>query len=1050
MLLEMNKVYMILVLFCQIFMTVNGQNDWENEQVTQINKMAPRATLFYDDASDDVESLNGQWDFAWYADVSEVPDNAIPDKWNTIEVPGAWQMQGYGKPIYTNIVYPFEANPPFIKGENGNPVGIYQREFTINQLIKNKVYTIRFESVSSAFYLWVNDQKVGYSQDSWSPAEFDITSFLKEGENTIRMQVFRWCDGSYLEDQDGWRMSGIFRDVFLVSKPMTHIYDYFVTTPIMENGDAKLELKIAVANERKTDLSEYVISYELIDDANQKVIDSEQAVDSCPANDKWNVKILNIVRHAQLWSHETPNLYKLNLRLKKNNNIVDELTTNIGFRQVDISDKNELLLNGKPLIIKGVNIVEHEPVYGKYIPKTRIEKTVRLLKQNNINTVRTAHYPASPYFYKICNEYGILVIDEANVESHGMRYGSASPAKHPNWEKSHVERMEAMVQRDKNHPCVIMWSFGNEAGNGVNMVAMQKRTKAIDTTRPTHYHSSEKPVSYDTYGGGIWKGGKRHSFGRYQSVEDMIHIGEMKLDKPFLLNEYAHAMGNSVGNLQEYVDVFEKYPGLIGGCIWDWSDQGITKHVDGAYGNQIKDVEAAHEACLQPESDYFWAYGGDFGDTPNDGNFCMNGIMMADLTPTPKTVEVKKAYQNIQFNLVDKQKGMVKVINKYHVTSLSDFSFNWYLLKDGIKTKTGNINVDLSGLESGVFKIPNWGIKMDDHSEYILQLEAKTQKDTKWAKAGHQIAWEEFIVQSSSLELPAVNSSVKVKAQNKEETLTTFVFDGGALIFDKNRGEIIKLICDDQVIIDGGFNMSFARAYVDNDKIKKMRSVWDNIDLHNLQTKVVDLSINKEKKRVVIDVTKKHQSVDRKNGFNTVEKYTIHGNGIIDLEAHVNYIGDKAPFTLPRIGYEVKLYKSMTESRWYGKGPGSSYKDRNTGMQMGVYSANVDEHFVNYARPQENGNKSGVRWVKIYGHQNNELKISGNKSFNFSLRKYTTQQLNEARHPYDLKVNPFTVLNIDFEHGAVGNGSCGPMPMEKYFTVIKGEEYKLRMKLFSN
>jgi len=647
-----NILIILGLLSIQVGYSQSENNDWENQLVTQINKEAPHSTLFYDDASNDVTSLNGIWDFAFFNDVSEVPANAKPTSWDQIQVPGTWQMQGYGKPIYTNITYPFDKNPPFISGENGNSVGIYQTEFTIANLDKETY--LRFESVASAFYLLVNDKMVGYSQDSWSPAEFDISKYLKEGKNTVRMKVFKWCDGSYLEDQDGWRMAGIFRDVFLISKAKVHINDYFVTTPFTEDG-ALLNLKIAIKNSEESN-SGFSIKYALKDTRGKLVVKGEKILSKKLRDNKWDLELSEVIKNPNLWSNEEPNLYTLQIYLKKGTKTIDELTSNIGFKEIRISEKNELLLNGKPIIIKGVNVVEHDPIHGKYIPKQRIEKTLRLLKQYNFNAVRTSHYPASPYFYKLCDEYGMLVIDEANVESHGMRYGAESLAKDPTWEKAHVERMEAMVQRDKNHPSVIMWSFGNEAGNGVNMAAMQKRTKEIDTTRPTHYHSTENPVTYDVYGGGIWKGGKKQQFGRYQSVEDMEHIGKMNLKKPYLLNEYAHAMGNSVGNLQEYVDVFEKYPALIGGCIWDWSDQGITTHVDGSYGNQLKDIEKAHAECLKPESDYFWAYGGDFGDTHNDGNYCMNGVMMADLTPTPKTVEVKKASQNIAFTLIDNNK----------------------------------------------------------------------------------------------------------------------------------------------------------------------------------------------------------------------------------------------------------------------------------------------------------------------------------------------------------------------------------------------------------
>ena len=1035
------KIYMSLILgllvlgvgFCQ-----SVQNDWEDEKITQLNTEYPHASLYYDASSKDVTSLNGVWNFAWYKDVSEVPKNAKPTSWDKIEVPGTWQMQGYGQPIYTNIVYPFEKNPPFISGDNGNSVGIYKKDFFVEK-INDKATYLRFESVSSAFYLWVNDQKVGYSQDSWSPTEFDISKFIKKGKNSLRMQVIRWCDGSYLEDQDGWRMSGIFRDVFLIQKPKVHLRDYFVTTPFTKNG-AIINIGVQLQNEGKQNLKNYKIKLELFSSKGEKIFEEK-------TNAINKLKISKEVINPELWSHEAPNLYKLSISLLKSNKKIDEIHSKIGFREVSISAKNELLLNGKPIIIKGVNVVEHDPIHGKYIPRERIEKTVKLLKQNNFNTVRTAHYPASPYFYKLCDAYGLLVIDEANVESHGMKYGAESLAKDPSWEKAHVERIEAMIERDKNHPCVIMWSFGNEAGNGVNMAAMNKRAKQIDPSRYTHYHAYEAPLSYDIFGGGIWKGGKKHKFGRYHSVEDLEHIGKMKLKKPFLVNEYAHSMGNSIGNLQEYVKVFEKYPSLIGGCIWDWSDQGITRHVDGAYGHEIEDVEKAHQECLQPESDYYWAYGGDFGDTPNDGNFCMNGVMMSDLSSSPKTVEVKKVYQNIKFTRVEGDFSKVKIENKYLTTNLSEYAISWSLLKDGKEIRRGMINAVLKGSDERVFTLSNWKEFEDMKSEYILQFSAKTIQDELWAMSGHLVAWEEFVLQEYNFDSTIGEIKDCTELKNKNNVVSMITFEGGSLLFDKEIGEITKVTVGDEVVIDGNCSLAFSRANIDNDKRFELKKAWDKMDFHGFVSKVIAVSVNKSKKTTVIEVHKTHQSPKNSNGLVSVEKIAVFGNGVIEIQTKVDRIGTFTPFTYPRIGYEIKLNKNIVESTWYGKGPGSSYKDRNTGMQMGIYTSNIDEHFVNYARPQENGNKSDVRWAKFYNYDANGFIIKGVSPLNFSFRKYTTSQLYKAEYPHQLKENSFNVLNIDFEQGALGNGSCGPIPMKKYFTDICNKEYKLRIDL---
>ena len=1024
---------------------VDAQNNWENEQVTQINKEAPTSTFYCNDKPNNVELLNGVWDFNWYANPSDVPEYSDIKFEHKIQVPGAWQMQGFGIPIYRNTKYPFDVNPPYIKGQYGNPVGVYERTFMVNN-IEDKINYLRFESVSSAFYLWVNDRKVGYSQDSWSPAEFNITKYLQEGENTVRLQVFRWSDGSYLEDQDGWRMSGIFRDVYLITKPEVHIRDYFVSTPLKGTNNVEFDLKVDLLNAKKAKLKKHKWGYTLTDLEGKIVAEGEMNFCQKDLSDDWDIKIKEDIENVKLWSNEKPNLYKLHFYLKNKNEITDEFYANVGFREIKISDKKELLLNGKPIILKGVNVVEHDPIYGKHIPRTQIEKKVKLLKQNNINTVRTAHYPADPYFYKLCDEYGILVINEANVESHGMGYNENSLAKKANWQKAHVERMEAMVQRDKNHPCVIMWSFGNEAGNGETMSAMNKRTKEIDTTRPTHYHFSDEPTDFDVYGGGIWKYGGKDFFGRYQTVDDMIYLGESGLDKPYLLNEYAHAMGNAVGNLQEFVDAFEKYPALIGGCIWDWSDQGITKHVKtGDFGSKIKDVDKANAECLKPSGEYFWGYGGDFGDGPNNGNFVLNGIMFADLTETPKTVEVKKAYQDIAFKIKNTKQGIIEITNKFLFTDLSEYDLTWQLLEDGTVIKNGMLDVNLSALQTGEFQINNWPSEFEKDKEYILQLKAKTKKDTKWAKAQHIVAWEEFIVQKADFTLASVENKGKVGIESDGEESATISFSGGSLIFDKAKGEIVKLTKDNKTIIDGGFTLSFARANTDNDNVKKIRDLWNWLNLHNLNTKVLNVEIVWIDNKVNIQVEKELKAPEKEVGFLSTENFAIAGNGTIDIDLKVEFTGKNIPFTLPRIGYEVKLNKALTESTWYGKGPGSSYIDRKTGMQMGIYSANVDQHFVNYPRPQENGNKADVRWLKVYDSAKSGFSVKANQALNFSLRKYTTTQLNQAKHPFDLQENPFIILNIDFEQGPIGNGSVGTMPMEKYFTTLNAEGYKLRI-----
>jgi beta-galactosidase len=1007
-------------------------NDWENQHLTQINKEKPAATLFYDDKSKDVTSLNGTWDFAYYKDVSEVPKDAKPKAWNKINVPGTWEMQGFGTPIYTNQIYPFDKNPPFISGINGNPVGIYQTEFDISEIKEKQVY-IHFGSVASAFYLWINDQKVGYSQDSWSPATFNISSYLKKGKNTLRMQVFRWSDGSYLEDQDGWRMSGIFRDVFLVEKEAVHIRDYFVKTNLVGNG-AKLDLQIDLSNTLKKKLKKYHLHISVKDDSGKALFNSKLSASTV-------VNVSGEFASIKPWSNEEPNLYSLEIQLKKGKKIIDELQSKIGFREVAISDNHELLINGKPFIIKGVNIVEHDPIHGKYITKERMEKQIKLLKQYNINTVRTAHYPADPYLYKLCDEYGMLVIDEANVESQGMKYEEASLAKDASWEKAHVERLEAMMQRDKNHPSIILWSFGNEAGNGVNMEAMQRRAKEIDKSRPTHYHIIDGGASYDTYGGGIIKFGKPNTFGRYQSVDDMEYLGKKGTDRPYLLNEFTHSMGNSTGNLQEYVDVFEKYPNLIGGCIWDWVDQGLTKSKEGLYGSKIKDVEMAHQQAKKPGADFYWAYGGSFDDTPNSGSFCINGLVFPDLATSSKTEEVKKAYQELAFTLLDFKTGTVTIKNKYHVTNTNQLNFEWILLENGAEIKRIPFDIDLKARSEKNIKLPNWPVLHESDNEYVLQLVAKLKSKTKWAKAGHEIAFEEWVISPENKPNLAQISKGKVTINSSEKEINVSG-DKHQFTFNKTTGNLIKVANQGNVIVEGGMALSFYRAPIDNDR--SFRNHWKLFKPNALKSDVNSIKVDSINDNAVIIINKTYRAPNTESGIKTEEEFLITATGEISVKVSLDYFGEDLPPSLPRIGYTARLPKVYNDITWYGKGPGSSYSDRKTGMRMGVFKATVDDLFTNYIKPQANGNRSEVRWFQV-GKQN-PINISSENPINFSFQKFDAHQLAKARFSYQLQENKYNILNIDFEHGPVGNGSCGPRPLTQFLVNPKSNQYQFKMK----
>jgi beta-galactosidase len=1039
----MNKkqfYFCISILF--LVLNLNGQNDWENENVISINKEPVRATVFYDDNDPSILALNGVWDFIWVDSPEKRPLKFDKLKWDKIDVPSSWEMQGYGTPIYTNAKYPFDKNPPLVAGINKNPVGTYRRNFSLpKEWDRNQVY-IHFDGVSSAFYLWINGEKVGYSQGSRTPAEFDITPYLKEGENEVVAQVFRWSDGSYLEDQDGWRMSGIFREVYLLTKKPVSMHDFFVTTPLVNQNDAKLNVRIDLSNFTKKSAEGFNLELVLKNGKSKQVLTCEQSLGELKLG-KSPHTIEAEVKQVLKWSHEHPNLYSLTINLKdKAGDLVESISTDVGFREITYS-KDGFFMNGESVILKGVNRVEHDPILGKEVSKERMEAEVRLMKRNNINCIRTAHYPAHPYLYKMCDRYGILVVDEANVESHGMRYYKDSLAKKESWQKAHVARLERMLQRDKNHASVVMWSFGNEAGNGINMEAMNVRAKELDPTRPTHYHFSNDPSNYDVYGGGLIKQGKPQTYARYQTVDDMIEIAELKPEKPYLLNEFAHAMGNGVGNLKEYMDVFEKYPVLIGGCIWDWVDQGVVKSVEGnLYGHKISDPTKANAACLDPDGDYFWAYGGDFGDAPNDGNFCLNGLVLPDLSPTPKLLEAKRVFQDISICALDVKNGTFQIHNKSSFTNCLSYLTKWKLLADGVEVAEGILpDLDIAPKAKQTVTISALAQSMTEEKEYMIRFSVTTKEDQIWAKSGYEIAWDEVILSpyefthvaggAGELNVDTVAEKIYIKTAGRE------------VVFNKETGRIETLRSHGKVVIEDGPKFNFWRAPIDNDK--NLARQWRKAGLDKVITHVVESNVSTKGQTVAIKVTKKHLA-NPKAGFDSVETYSFYRDGKIKIDSQVTPFG-KLPITLPRIGYEMKVADEFAEFNWYGKGPGHSYCDKNQGAKTGVFSGSVESQFLNFPMPQENGNKSEVRWASLTNDDGNGLKVSGAQLFNASVSQYSVMNLTKAKHPYELKKQPFTTLNIDIEMGPIGNASCGPRPLEKYFLEPTQKNFSMLIEL---
>jgi len=1007
--------------------TISSANvDWENPQVIDINTEPPHATLMpYADIKQAIggdrtkspyfKSLDGDWKFHFVKWPKDRPVDFYKvkyddSKWATIDVPSCWQMRGFGTPIYKNVGFGCDRTPPVIRGDNGNETGSYRRTFELPKNWDGRQVFLHFEGVSSAMYLWVNGKKVGYSQESRTPAEFDITKYVKPGKNHLAVEVYRWCDGTFLEDQDGWRMSGIFRSVFLFSTPKVHMRDFFAYCEFDDDyKNAVLTVEVDVKNYSNSKVGSRAIQFTLYDSENhrQSIAGAGDGILSLNAGEEKTFKISHKFKSPKQWSHESPVLYPLVIVMRdKNANPLETISCKFGFRELEILN-SQLLLNGKPVAIKGVNRVEHDPVEGKTIRREMTELDVKLMKKNNINTVRTSHYPHDPHFYELADKYGLLVIDEADVESHGMRYGDKCLAKKPEWTKAHTSRLRAMLERDKNHASVIMWSHGNEAGNGTNIAAMNDLADELDKTRPTHYHFNDEPRSCDILGGG-----KDTVYGRYHSVEQLIEVGENPEGRPFILNEYAHAMGNAIGNLQEYQDVFDKYPHILGGCIWDWVDQGLYKKT--ADGRE------------------YIAFGGDYGDKPNDGNFCLNGIVFSDRSKTDKLREVKKVFQNISFELLDAKSAKVKIDNNYMFTDLSKFGFKFQLLEDGKVIMENSLKVPaVTPGKSTVVKLPIKRKSIRPEKEYLANIIAFENKHGKHVNA---VAWDQFFVSPQTIVYDPGDADQwgsKFLLQRDSQVCRISGKDF-SVVFSEKSGLINTYRYKGVDLMTSGPSMSFWRAPILNDK-RRYKKQLEEAGIRNLRRKVTAVSVNQTEpsRHVKIVVNEERRNRSKATGFDVVSTYKIQPSGLISLHVKVGPVGE-LPAQLPRIGLEMVMPAGFEDFQWYGRGPGESYVDRKTGSPIGIYSGSVDDQFVNYPVPQENGNKTDVRWAKLTDNKGFGLKVSGNQPIQTTVRHYTTGNLENAQHTYDLVKQFETFWNIDFVNAPLGNGSCGPGPLEKY------------------
>lgn len=1028
----MERLILIILLLCNVSWVSSQIHDWEDPNVVSRNKEEYHCTLMLPslkETHDEVKSLNGIWKFHWSPNPSCRPvqfykENYDSLNWDEIIVPGNWQLQGYGIPIYTNWTYPFLKDQPKVTGEspknffsyaNRNPVGSYVKNITLPFLEKDKRYYIHFAGVKSAMYVWVNGKEVGYSENSMSPAEFDVTEYLHAGENTLAVEVYRWSDGSYLEDQDMWRFSGIFRSVELWTRPQLHIKDYKIVTRLSENyQNSIVGVDVWLRNTSSSAIKKCKLSFDLIGEnkdgerVDQKL---EKEVRDIPAHSQKKISLTCNLEGPQLWTAETPNLYHCTLSLLQKQSVLECFKNHIGIRNIEISGEI-FKINGHHVKLKGVNRHEHHPRTGRYVDSTTLAKDLILMKQANINMIRTSHYPNDPLFYELCDKLGFYVMDEANQESHGYGLGNTEIGDNPLWRKSHVDRALSLVKRDINHPCVISWSLGNEGGAGCNMIAMRDTILSVDSTRII-YCDTQKEISQ------IYDEG-------YPSPETLKQIGKKVVDKPVFMREYAHAMGNSVGNLKEFWDVIYADSSIVGGAIWDWVDQSIAKKIVPA--KQVYDNDPSN---LHLKDDEFWAIGGDFGDAPNDGSFCINGLIGADRIPHPHYYEVQKVYQDLDFLLVDAAKKVVQVISRNPFINPADYEYRYEILEEGMVVHESVLKCN----EKNQLNIGDV-IQLKPEKEYFLSIYAQLTKPVLWAEKGFVIAKEQFLLRERQKQNE--NDKLYGSLQQKDSLyLTTLTGPDFEIQLDNNTGALSQITYGGVKILKEKIEPNFWKPANENQRrngYNQRLGLWKGAtDEQKVQV------LNKSMTHSGFAVTYQKYLIKADVTVNIC--YSINAKG--EITVTLDYLpqsGREYPL-IPKIGISFKTDSVFNNIVWYGRGPEENYPDRKTGALLGIYAKQLRDFVTPYVVPQDNSNRSDVRWCTFEDKSGKGIKISSSQPFCFRAWPYNEKDLETMGHNYELPVRDYVNINIDANiHGVGGNDSWGAKTLDQY-TINANQPY---------
>lgn len=978
-------------------MNMHNLKRWENHQLNHINRLPERAHYYSYFSQDDgklghtqarnYQSLNGEWRFLFLAAPEYSPEDFYQvdcqeEQWDTIPVPSNWQLQGYGKMHYSDLWYNFPIIPPKVPTEN--PTGIYRRTFELAEVDANERYLLKFNGVDSAFEVYVNGEFVGYSKGARLQSEFDLSKVVQAGSNQLTVRVFQWSDGTYLEDQDMWWLSGIFRDVELYSIPREGLYDLTV----IATTDDSYQMGQLMATPQLATAAGQTIRYRL-SLAGEVVLEKTLAADEVLQEELSDVK---------LWSAECPTLYLLEMEVWQEE-LVEYIPLKIGFRRIEVQGK-QFLFNGQPIILKGVNRHDYSPEHGRVVTRESIESDIQLMKQHNINAIRTSHYPNAPYFYELCDEYGMYVIDETDLECHGFELTNDYDwiSNNPQWEAAYVSRLSRMIHRDKNHPSIIMWSLGNESGFGNNFRAMAAFAKATDPTRLVHYEGDFEAEVTDVYS-------TMYTWLEHDEKLTMTQVLE-KTQKPHILCEYGHAMGNGPGNLKEYQELFYGHAQLQGGFIWEWFDQGIQ--------------------AVDEQGQTYYKYGGDFGDVPNNSNFCIDGLLQPDRTVSTSLTELRKIFEPFELSAVNCQAGMYRLVNHLEFTATDAYEFGYELQVEGQVVEEGNLVVPtIEPQQQGIFTC---SAKAAAEPEQLvtLHLITRAKETTSWCEAGFELSRSVVTLQEPQLLMKETEIAVEVKEQGTSLQVST---NNGIFTFDKVFGQLTIQKGEQRIT---GPTMNFWRAPIDND-MYLIEDYYNKYFMNLWHETLIDFTYEKKANQCVVRIQKYLGTTNSSWYFDISQSYTIYGDGRLTVAINGLAAGRKnqAPAMLPRIGVKMVLPKAYEAVTYRGLGPHENYCDSRESVYPGVFEDTVAGMYVPYVYPQEHGNRMEVDYLEL-SSGDQSITIKAPDKLNFSVSHFADATLEKAKHTNELVEDEATYLYLDYKQNGLGSNACGQDQLQKY------------------